>query len=997
MPKYVYSFGGGSADGNESMKNLLGGKGANLAEMAGHPALKLPVPPGFTITTEVCNYYFHNNRNYPRELRTQVQSALAKVEKLMGRKFGDTKKPLLVSVRSGARKSMPGMMDTVLNIGLNDQTIEGLIDKTQNPRFAYDAYRRLIMMYADVVMEKAEGLEPKGGKGIRKILDERLEQVKREKGYTNDTELSADDLKVLVQEFKQTVLDILGNPFPEDPMDQLWGAIGAVFMSWNGRRAVEYRRIEKIPDEWGTAVNVQSMVFGNMGETSATGVAFTRNPGTGENQFYGEYLINAQGEDVVAGIRTPAPINEYSRHEHGEQMVTLEQAMPKVYKQLFDVQKRLEKHYRDMQDIEFTIEDGTLYMLQCRVGKRNGVAAVRMATDMVKEKLITSDTAIMRVAPTQLVELLLPMLDPLAELEVLPIAKGLPAGPGGAIGRAVFNSEKAVEWASRGEKVILVREETSPEDVDGMHKAQAILTSKGGMTSHAALVARGWGKCCIVGCSDISVNHDSFTTKSGVVIREGDWISLNGTRGLVYQGELKLVDVDLENNESYSTLMKLCDKFRSLKIRTNADTPADARRAVSFGAEGIGLFRTEHMFYGEGSDQPLFLLRKMIMSSGSQERQDALDQLAVFVKRDVKATMEELDGLPFTIRLLDPPLHEFVPHSEDKIAAMAAELNIDINQVRERGESLKENNPMLGHRGVRLGVTYPEISAMQIRSIFEAAGELIKEGKKAFPEIMIPVTCTVSELKNQRELVDKIYSEVCSSLEIKKIPFTFGTMIEIPRAAMTAEKMAETAEFFSFGTNDLTQMFFGFSRDDIGSFLPAYLNKKILPADPFQTLDQEGLGELMKIGIERGRSTRSDLKVGICGEHGGDPESVKFCHRAQMNYVSCSPFRVPIARLAAAQAAIEQKLEEKVATEKKVSGKKKAVATRPSSSVKKKAPAKKAAPVKKAAPAKKSAPAKKKSAAKTKKAAQVRKVTPVKKAKKAVKKATRKAARRSRS
>ncbi len=997
MPKYVYSFGGGSADGNESMKNLLGGKGANLAEMAGHPALKLPVPPGFTITTEVCNYYFHNNRNYPRELRTQVQSALAKVEKLMGRKFGDTKKPLLVSVRSGARKSMPGMMDTVLNIGLNDQTIEGLIDKTQNPRFAYDAYRRLIMMYADVVMEKAEGLEPKGGKGIRKILDERLEQVKREKGYTNDTELSADDLKVLVQEFKQTVLDILGNPFPEDPMNQLWGAIGAVFMSWNGRRAVEYRRIEKIPDEWGTAVNVQSMVFGNMGETSATGVAFTRNPGTGENQFYGEYLINAQGEDVVAGIRTPAPINEYSRHEHGEQMVTLEQAMPKVYKQLFDVQKRLEKHYRDMQDIEFTIEDGTLYMLQCRVGKRNGVAAVRMATDMVKEKLITPDTAIMRVAPTQLVELLLPMLDPLAELEVLPIAKGLPAGPGGAIGRAVFNSEKAVEWASRGEKVILVREETSPEDVDGMHKAQAILTSKGGMTSHAALVARGWGKCCIVGCSDISVNHDSFTTKSGVVIREGDWISLNGTRGLVYQGELKLVDVDLENNESYSTLMKLCDKFRSLKIRTNADTPADARRAVSFGAEGIGLFRTEHMFYGEGSDQPLFLLRKMIMSSGSQERQDALDQLAVYVKRDVKATMEELDGLPFTIRLLDPPLHEFVPHSEDKIAAMAAELNIDINQVRERGESLKENNPMLGHRGVRLGVTYPEISAMQIRSIFEAAGELIKEGKKAFPEIMIPVTCTVSELKNQRELVDKIYSEVCSSLEIKKIPFTFGTMIEIPRAAMTAEKMAETAEFFSFGTNDLTQMFFGFSRDDIGSFLPAYLNKKILPADPFQTLDQEGLGELMKIGIERGRSTRSDLKVGICGEHGGDPESVKFCHRAQMNYVSCSPFRVPIARLAAAQAAIEQKLEEKVATEKKVSGKKKAVATRPSSSVKKKAPAKKAAPVKKAAPAKKSAPAKKKSAAKTKKAAQVRKVTPVKKAKKAVKKATRKAARRSRS
>jgi len=1004
MPKYVYSFGGGKADGDESMRNLLGGKGANLAEMAGHPNLRLPVPPGFTITTEVCNYYFHNNREYPRELKAQVQTALSKVEKLMGRKFGDTKNPLLVSVRSGARKSMPGMMDTVLNIGLNDQTIEGLIDKTQNPRFAYDAYRRLIMMYADVVMEKAEGLEPRGGKGIRKILDERLEQVKREKGFVNDTELSADDLKSLVQEFKQTVLEILGNPFPEDPLDQLWGAIGAVFMSWNGKRAVEYRRIEKIPDEWGTAVNVQSMVFGNMGENSATGVAFTRNPGTGENQFYGEYLINAQGEDVVAGIRTPAPINEYSRHEHGEQLDTLEQVMPKVYKQLYDIQRRLEKHYRDMQDIEFTIQDGTLYMLQCRIGKRNGAAAVRMATDMVKEKLIDAETAIMRVAPTQLVELLLPMLDPLAELAVTPIAKGLPAGPGGAVGRVVFNSEKAVEWTSRGEKIILVREETSPEDVDGMHKAQAILTSKGGMTSHAALVARGWGKCCIVGCSDIIVNGDSFSTKSGVVIREGDWISLNGTRGLVYQGELKLVDVDLDNNESYSTLMKLCDRFRTLKIRTNADTPADARRAVSFGAEGIGLFRTEHMFYGEGSDKPLFLLRKMIMSSGSQERQDALDQLAVFVKRDVKATMEELEGRPFTIRLLDPPLHEFVPHSEEKLAAIAEELNIDINQVRERGESLKENNPMLGHRGVRLGVTYPEISAMQIRAILEAAAELIKEGKKAYPEIMIPVACAVSELNNQRELVDSIYAQVCKDLEIKKIPFTFGTMIEIPRAAMTAEKMAETAEFFSFGTNDLTQMFFGFSRDDIGSFLPSYLNKKILPSDPFQTIDQEGLGELIKIGIERGRSTRSDLKVGICGEHGGDPESVKFCHRVQMNYVSCSPFRVPIARLAAAQAAVEQKMEEEAKPQRKVSVRR-AAGARPSAPAKKKAatkktaPAKKTAATKKKAAAKKKAPvekktaAKKKAPAKAKKTIVARKATPVKKG---TKKAAKKGAGRSR-
>lgn len=937
MPKYVYSFGGGKADGNESMKNLLGGKGANLAEMAGHPDLKLPVPPGFTISTDVCNYYFHNNRDYPKELKSQVQAALAKVEKLMGRKFGDSSKPLLVSVRSGARKSMPGMMDTVLNIGLNEQTIEGLIKKTQNPRFAYDAYRRLIMMYADVVMEKAEGLEPHGGKGIRKILDERLEQAKREKGYTNDTELTADDLKALVQEFKQIVNDILGHPFPEDPLDQLWGAIGAVFMSWNGKRAVEYRRIERIPDEWGTAVNVQSMVFGNMGETSGTGVAFTRNPGTGENQFYGEYLINAQGEDVVAGIRTPAPINEYSRHEHGEQLTTLQDAMPKIYKELFDIQKRLEKHYHDMLDIEFTIEDGTLYMLQCRIGKRNGVAAVRMATDMTKEKLISAETAIMRVAPTQLVELLLPMLDPAAELDSAPIARGLPAGPGGAIGRVVFNSEKAVEWASRGEKVILVREETSPEDVDGMHKAQAILTSKGGMTSHAALVARGWGKCCVVGCSDIIVEQNSFRTKTGVFIQEGDWISLNGTRGLVYQGQLSLVDVDLEHNESYSTLMKMCDKFRTLKIRTNADTPNDARRAVLFGAEGIGLFRTEHMFYGEGSDQPLFLLRKMIMSTTSQERKDVLDQLSVFVKRDIKATMEALDGLPVTIRLLDPPLHEFVPHSNDKIEAMAAELHIDPNEVRERGESLKENNPMLGHRGVRLGVTYPEISAMQIRAIFEAAGELIKEGKKAYAEIMIPVTCSVNELTNQKAIVDQIYTEVCQSLEIKKIPFTFGTMIEIPRAAMTAEKMAETAEFFSYGTNDLTQMFFGFSRDDIGSFLPGYISKKILPADPFQTLDQEGLGELIRLGIERGRNTRPELKVGICGEHGGDPESVKFCHRAGMNYVSCSPFRVPIARLAAAQAAVEEKEAEVKVAPKKAAGKKaRTAAAKPSAPVKKK-------------------------------------------------------------
>jgi len=903
--KYVYRFGGGKADGNESMKNLLGGKGANLAEMAGHPALRLPVPPGFTCTTEVCTYYYDNKRTYPKELKAQVEAALANVESLMGKKFGDPADPLLVSVRSGARRSMPGMMDTVLNIGLNDVTVKGLIKMTGNERFAYDAYRRLIMMYADVVMEKAEGIEPKGGKGIRKQLDERLEEVKKAKGVKLDTDLTAGDLKKLVVEFKKIVKEVLGKPFPDDPQQQLWGGIGAVFMSWNGKRAVDYRRIEKIPDEWGTAVNVQSMVFGNMGNDSATGVAFTRNPGNGEHYFYGEYLVNAQGEDVVAGIRTPSPINNGSKNDHSKNLPTLEKIMPKIYKELFNIQLRLEKHYRDMQDIEFTIEKGTLYMLQCRVGKRNGVAAVRIATDMFAEKLITAPEALNRVQPNQLVELLLPMIDPKAESTTKPIAKGLPAGPGGAKGRAVFTSEEAVAWAARGEKVILVREETSPEDVDGMHKAQAILTSKGGMTSHAALVARGWGKCCVVGCEGLDVGAKSATTKSGQVINEGDWITLNGTKGLVYMGEMALVDIDLEHNPSYGILMKLCDKYRKLNIRTNADTPKDTAKAIEFGAEGIGLFRTEHMFYGEGSDKPLFLLRKMIMSKNKAERINALAELAVFVKKDIKATMETLNGLPITIRLIDPPLHEFVPHSEDRLEALAKDLGVDVAEVKKRGESLKENNPMLGHRGVRLGVTYPEVSEMQIRAILEAAGELVKAGKKAYPEIMIPVTCTVNELNDQKQLVDKVYAEVRAKLGIKKIPFMFGTMIEIPRAALTAGKMAETAEFFSFGTNDLTQMGFGFSRDDIGSFLPDYLTNKILPADPFQTIDQEGIGELIKIGIQRGRKTRKKLKIGICGEHGGDPESVVFCHQIGMDYVSCSPFRVPIARLAAAQAALK--------------------------------------------------------------------------------------------
>jgi len=913
--KYVYFFGGGKADGNESMKNLLGGKGANLAEMAGHKDLRLPVPPGFTITTEVCTYYYKHNRTYPAGLKEQVDEALAKVEALTGKKFGDPRNPLLVSVRSGARRSMPGMMETVLNVGLTSATLPGLIAQTNDERFAYDAYRRLIMMYSDVVMEKAAGIEPRDGKGIRKILDERLGEVKRQKGYQSDTELTVDDLKSLVEEFKKTVHEVLGTPFPDDAQAQLWGGIGAVFASWNGKRAVEYRRIERIPDDWGTAVNVQAMVFGNMGQDSATGVAFTRDPGNGEPQFYGEYLVNAQGEDVVAGIRTPAPLNEYSKNPQSQHLPTLESLMPKVYKELYSIQKRLEKHYRDMLDIEFTIERGKLYMLQCRVGKRNGTAAVRMAADMYRERLIDADTAIQRVAPSQIVELLLPMLDPKAEEQQKPIAKGLPAGPGGAIGRVVFTSSDAVAWASRGEKVILVREETSPEDVDGMHKAQAILTSKGGMTSHAALVARGWGKCCIVGCGDIEIAHDgkSFTTKTGAVVREGDWLSLNGTKGLVYQGQLPLVAPNLEANESYRELMKLADKARKLKIRTNADTPHDAAQARKFGAEGIGLFRTEHMFYGEGSEKPLFLLRKMIMSRTEAERRRALDELFPYVKNDVKATLETMEGLPVTIRLLDPPLHEFVPHDQEKLAALARELGIDMAELQKRAEALRENNPMLGHRGVRLGITYPEITEMQIRAILEAAAEIIKAGGKASPEIMIPVTCTPAELTHQKAIFDKVLQEVCAKFDLKTLPVMYGTMIEIPRAALVADKMADVAEFFSFGTNDLTQMGFGFSRDDIGSFLPDYLSGKVLPDDPFQTLDQEGIGELIRIAVERGRKTRPNLKVGICGEHGGDPESVKFCHRTGLDYVSCSPFRVPIARLAAAQAAVAEKLAAKSA------------------------------------------------------------------------------------
>ena len=939
--KYVYFFGEGKADGRADMKNLLGGKGANLAEMVN---LGIPVPPGFTITTEMCTVYYANKGKYPPELKQQVEKAVARVEKIMGMGFGNPENPLLFSVRSGARSSMPGMMETVLNVGLTSKTIPGLIAKTNNPRFVYDAYRRLIMMYSDVVMEKAAGIEPKEGKGVRHQLEHLMDRVKKAKGYKSDTDLTTEDLMVLCDQFKTKIKEVLGKEFPDDPWDQLWGGIGAVFQSWNGRRAISYRRIEGIPDAWGTAVNVQTMVFGNMGDDSATGVAFTRNPATGEKLFFGEWLPNAQGEDVVAGIRTPKPINKSGKTEDTAHLESLEEAMPEAYTQLDKIEKTLEKHYRDMQDIEFTIQQTRLWMLQTRVGKRNGPSAVKMAVEMCRERLISKEEAVGRVKPSQLDELLHPMVDPDAEKSAVSLAKGLPAGPGGATGQVVFTADDAQAQAKAGRKVILVRNETSPEDVHGMHVAQAILTAKGGMTSHAALVARGWGKCCIVGCGALDIDAAKKEMRvAGRVVREGEWITLNGTKGRVYQGQLGLAEPDVEHNEDYRALMKWADQIRRLGIRTNADRPQDAAQARAFGAEGIGLTRTEHMFF---DPQRIRAIREMIVAETVEARRAAVMKLLPFQRADFAGILEAMQGLPVTIRLLDPPLHEFVNLNEQQTRELAADLGITFEKLDARIKALHELNPMLGHRGCRLGIAYPEITEMQARAIFEAAAELTKRGVKVLPEVMIPVVGIVAEYVNQEQIVRRVAAEVTKETGVK-FKYLVGTMIEIPRACIVADKIAEHAEFFSFGTNDLTQTGFGFSRDDIGGFLPYYIEHKILPEDPFQSVDQEGIGELIAMGVQRGRKARPDLKIGICGEHGGDPASIEFCHRVGLNYVSCSPFRVPIARLAAAHAAIKNA--PKKAAAKKVVKKTAAKKVAAKKAVKKAAPKKAAKPAKKAA------------------------------------------------
>jgi pyruvate,orthophosphate dikinase len=900
--KNVYFFGAGKADGSAAMKNLLGGKGANLAEMTG---LGIPVPAGFTITTEVCTYFQEKKGKYPPGLKGDVERAVKRVEKVMGAKFGDPKNPLLLSVRSGARISMPGMMDTVLNIGLNDTTIQGLIEKTGNERFAYDAYRRFVNMYGDVVL----GVRPRTEKE-HDPFEEILEAKKKKRKVKLDTELTTEDLKALVVEYKALIKKRLGRPFPEKPLDQLWGGIGAVFSSWNIPRAVSYRQIHGIPEGWGTATNVQAMVFGNMGNDSATGVAFTRDPATGENYFYGEYLTNAQGEDVVAGIRTPQPINRAKKVPKG--MLTLEEEMPKLYKQLVGIRKKLEKHYKEMEDVEFTIQQGRLWMLQTRTGKRTAAAAVKIAADMVKERLISKKEAISRVEPEQIDQLLHPMLDPKAEKKK--IAKGLPASPGAAVGQVVFSAADAEAWAAKNKPVILVRVETSPDDIRGMNAAQGILTARGGMTSHAAVVARGMGKCCVAGCSEISVDYKKERFSAGKVsVKRGDWISLDGSKGEVYQGQVPKVEPKLTGD--FATFMKWVDEFRTLGVRTNADTPHDAGVARAFGAEGIGLCRTEHMFF-EG--KRIDAVREMILAEDTRGRRKALAKIMPMQREDFVGIFTAMDGLPVTIRTLDPPLHEFLPHTKKEVSDLAKKMKLKPAQVTAKVDSLAEANPMLGHRGCRLGLVYPEITEMQAKAIFEAACVVAKRGKRVYPEIMIPLVGHVNELTRQKEIVVNTAQQVMKAQGVK-IKYMVGTMIELPRAALTADKIAQEAEFFSFGTNDLTQTTFGLSRDDSGKFLPTYVMQGILPYDPFVTIDLEGVGRLVEIGVSLGRKTRKDLKVGICGEHGGDPTSVNFCHQVGLNYVSCSPYRVPIARLAAAQAALADQAKSKT---KKAKGKK---------------------------------------------------------------------------
>ena len=881
--KWVYFFGNKKAEGRAEQKNLLGGKGANLHEMT---RLDIPVPAGFTITTEACIYYTKNKKQYPQGMWKQAEESLKKLEKAMGAVFGDATNPLLVSVRSGARVSMPGMMDTVLNLGLNDTSLQGLIAKTKNERFAYDSYRRFIQMFSDVVMGIA-----------KKEFEKLIEAKKHEKRVTQDTELTAEDLKDLVSLFKRVFKEKTGKEFPQDPKEQLKYAINAVFGSWDNERAVTYRRLNKIPGDWGTAVNVQAMAYGNMGDNSGTGVAFTRDPGTGEKRFFGEYLINAQGEDVVAGVRTPLPI------------AALQKQMPKIYAELEAIYKRLEKHYRDMQDIEFTIQEGKLYMLQCRVGKRTAAAAVKIAVDLVKERLIGKEEAVLRVAPSQLDQLLHPRVDATAKPQK--IAKGLPASPGAAVGKVVFTAAEAEEAAAKGERVVLVRLETSPEDIGGMHAAQGILTARGGMTSHAAVVARGMGKPCVAGSGDITVyeEHGYFFAKD-VKVQRGEYITLDGGTGEVMLGEVKLIQPELSGD--FATLMAWADKFREIGVRTNADTPTDARVTKKFGAGGIGLCRTEHMFFeGDRIDA----VREMILAKDLDGRKKALGKLLPMQKQDFKAILDIMGNLPVTVRTLDPPLHEFLPKTEADIQDLAAKTGISVEQLKAKVDGMHEFNPMLGYRGCRLGIEYPEITEMQAQALFEAACELRKEGKNPYPEVMIPLVGTLQELQLQRDLVERVAQETMKKYKVK-VRYMIGTMIEIPRACLVADQIAQTAEFFSFGTNDLTQTVLALSRDDAGKFLPLYVEKKIYTEDPFVSIDQEGVGAMMKMAIEKGRKTRKNLELGICGEHGGEPRSVMFCHEIGLDYVSCSPYRVPIAKLAAAHAALKDKVKIKEMGEK---------------------------------------------------------------------------------